>query len=164
MLKQALIGKIRGRSAHVAVIGLGYVGLPLSVAFADAGLAVTGIDVDPAKAATINSGASYVADVPDLEVARLVAQGRLAATTDFAALAAADAAVVCVPTPLRKTRDPDISYVVSAADEVARHAHQAMLVVLESTSYPGTTDEVNSHMPHYVVDKVTDALNGTPSR
>lgn len=127
---------------HVAVIGLGYVGIPLAVEFAHAGFRVTGIDVDASKVETVNRGESYILDISSKTMSALVAAGRLTATTDFSALADADAVCICVPTPLRKSQDPDISYIVSALDEVARHIHPGMLVVLESTTYPGTTEEL----------------------
>jgi UDP-N-acetyl-D-glucosamine dehydrogenase len=137
-----LLAKIESRSATVAVIGLGYVGLPLAVVLADAGHRVVGIDLDSRKVATLQSGASYIEDIPSERVAQLVREERLTATTDFAALAQCDAVSICVPTPLRKTGDPDISYIIAAADQIARYLHPGMLVVLESTTYPGTTTEV----------------------
>jgi UDP-N-acetyl-D-glucosamine dehydrogenase len=118
------------------------VGLPLACEFARAGFSVRGIDVDTARAASVQGGRSHVQDVPGSELAPLVRSGALRATTDVSVLRAADAAVICVPTPLRKTRDPDISYIVAAIEAIARHLHPGMLVVLESTTYPGTTEEV----------------------
>ena len=141
-MKQQLLSKIANGSAHVCVIGQGYVGLPLAVEFARGGLRVTGIDLDPRKCKSINSGVSYVKDVPDADIAILVNAGRLAATTDYAVLDDADAVVICVPTPLGKSKDPDISYILSAADALSGHMHPGMAVVLESTTYPGTTEEV----------------------
>ncbi|MHB0856575.1 MAG: nucleotide sugar dehydrogenase [Anaerolineae bacterium] len=140
--KTLLLSKFADRSARVAVIGLGYVGLPLAVEFARAGFRVLGIDLDAAKCAALNNGHSYVQDVPSSTLAPLVADGRLHADTDYAILAEADAAIICVPTPLGKSKDPDISCIVAAADALARHMHAPMLVVLESTTYPGTTEEV----------------------
>jgi UDP-N-acetyl-D-glucosamine dehydrogenase len=140
--KDHLLSKIRERTARVAIIGLGYVGLPLAVQFARAGFRVTGIDLSAAKCADINRGQSYVQDVPSSTVQELVAAERLRATSDYAALAEADAAIICVPTPLGKSKDPDISYIIAAADGLAQHMHVGMLVVLESTTYPGTTEEV----------------------
>ena len=134
--------KIEDRTARVGVIGLGYVGLPLAVEFCRAGFEVTGFDIDRSKTESINSGRSYIGDVPTDQVAECVRSGRLWATTDMAALARMDVVDICVPTPLRKTKDPDMSYVVSAAEEIARYIHRGMLVVLESTTYPGTTTEV----------------------
>lgn len=127
---------------NVAVIGLGYVGLPLSCGFANAGLKVYGIDIDAEKVEQLSLGRSYVLDVPDDTIRSLVESGAFTATTDYAVLAECDAACICVPTPLTKTMDPDISYIISAVDEVARHLHPGMLIVLESTTYPGTTDEL----------------------
>ena len=139
---EALSRKIDKRSARLAVIGLGYVGLPLAVEFAEAGFKVTGIDVDARRVRKLLAGESYIRDVPTAELGALVRSGRLTATTDFAALKHADAVNVCVPTPLSKQRDPDMSFVVAAAEQVARHLRAGMLVILESTTYPGTTDEL----------------------
>ncbi len=137
-----LIERLATKQARVAVIGLGYVGLPLAVEFADAGLHVTTVDVDPVKVDSLRRGVSYIPDVPTERLARVVDAGRLAPTTDFAALADVDAISICVPTPLRKTKDPDLSFVVAAVEQVARHLRPGQLVVLESTTYPGTTEEV----------------------
>ena len=141
-----LIEKINTRRARVAVIGLGYVGLPLALVLADAGYAVIGIDIDPRKVDAINRGVSYIEDIASTTLARYTTptngERRLQATDDFSALASCDAVSICVPTPLGKTGDPDISFIISAADEVARHLRPGMLVVLESTTYPGTTTEV----------------------
>jgi UDP-N-acetyl-D-glucosamine dehydrogenase len=124
------------------VIGLGYVGLPLAVEFARAGFAVTGIDRDPKKVECLRRGESYIEDVESRFVAALLEDRKLSATTDFAALDHLDTVNICVPTPLRKSKDPDMSYVVSAAEEVAQHLHPGMLIILESTTYPGTTNEL----------------------
>ncbi|HEY2064340.1 MAG TPA: nucleotide sugar dehydrogenase [Gemmatimonadaceae bacterium] len=137
-----LLSKINDRSATVAVIGLGYVGLPLAVEFAHAGFHVIGYDVSRRVVDLLNGGKSHIQDVPSAAVAALVRGGKFVATTDEAQLAKADAISIAVPTPLGKTRDPDMSYVQSAADAVARQAHPGLLVVLESTTYPGTTREV----------------------
>lgn len=134
--------KIRTRRAQVGVVGLGYVGLPLAVEFARAGFEVTGIDVSEAKAAHVNAGNSYVSDIPAEVLRPLVESGKLRATTDFSTASGLDTINICVPTPLRKTKDPDMSYVVSACQEIARYFHPGMLIILESTTYPGTTDEV----------------------
>jgi UDP-N-acetyl-D-glucosamine dehydrogenase len=136
-----LLDRIRSRRARAGVVGLGYVGLPLAAELGRAGFTVTGIDLDPARVAAVNDGRSYIDDVPNADLARLVADGRLTATSDFAAVAALDTVNICVPTPLRKTRDPDLSYIASAVDGIARHLHPGVLVVLESTTYPGTTEE-----------------------
>ncbi len=127
---------------EVCVIGLGYVGLPLCVEFARGGLRVTGIDVQEQKVRDIQSGQSYIADVDSTVLADLVHSGALKATTDFGVLRDADAVCICVPTPLRKSMDPDISYIVAAVEAVADHLHPGMLIVLESTTYPGTTEEL----------------------
>lgn len=137
-----LLEKIRSRSARVGVVGLGYVGLPLAVEFAKAGFQVTGIDISQQKVDQINAGSSYVQDVPSSDVRDLVSRGLLRATADFSAIAELDTVNIAVPTPLRKTKDPDMSYVVSASQQVARHIHPGMLVILESTTYPGTTEEL----------------------
>ena len=132
--------KIESREARVGILGLGYVGLPLAVAFAEAGFHVIGIDVDARKVEAINRQESYIEDIPSATLARL--PHPITATTDFAALATCDTVSVCVPTPLSKTGDPDVSYIISAADAIARYLHPEMVVVLESTTYPGTTTEV----------------------
>ncbi len=137
-----LESKIRSRTARVGVVGLGYVGLPLAAEFARAGFEVTGIDLSEAKVARVNAGDSYVGDVPNEVLAPLVKSGKLKATTDFGAIAALDTVNICVPTPLRKTKDPDMSYIVSSCQEIAKHLHPGMLLILESTTYPGTTDEL----------------------
>ena len=134
--------RIKDHTAHVGVVGLGYVGLPLAVEFAKAGFTVTGIDVIADKVDQINRGVSYVQDVPSEEVAELVRIGRLKATTDFAVVSQLDTINIAVPTPLRKTKDPDMSYVVSASQSIAANARPGLLVILESTTYPGTTDEL----------------------
>ncbi len=144
--KHKLLEGIADRSVQVGVIGLGYVGLPLATIFAEAGYQVVGVDIDPRKVRLLNEGRSYIEDIPEERLASLVEQGRLSATTDFAALDTCDAVSICVPTPLRKTRDPDVSHILSATEAVARHMHSGMLVVLESTTYPGTTTEVI--LPH----------------
>ena len=177
-LQQDLIQKFETRQAHIAVIGMGYVGLPLAVAFAKAGYQVTGIDVDAEKVDAINRGESYIEDVSSAELARFVREAwgngevgrekaaaatihktktdatvtlsprhpvtpsRLSATTDYAALADCDAVSICVPTPLNKTGDPNVSYIINAAQNIARYMHPGLTVVLESTTYPGTTREV----------------------
>jgi len=138
----SLRDRLADRSARVGVIGLGYVGLPLAVEFARAGFVTTGIDLDTRKIDAVNQGASYIPDVPSAEVARLVAGRRLSATSDFAAVAELDTINICVPTPLRKTKDPDMSYIVSAVEQIAKYLHPGMLIVLESTTYPGTTEEL----------------------
>src|SRR6476661_935050 len=140
--KSELLERFRSRDARVAIIGLGYVGLPLAVAFGEAGYHVVGIDMDGRKVDALRSGESYIEDVAAESVRGLVQRGRLEATSDFSALAGVDAVSICVPTPLNKTGDPDISYIVSASREVAHHLHPGIVVVLESTTYPGTTTEV----------------------
>ncbi len=134
--------KIQDRTARVGIVGLGYVGLPLAVEFAKAGFGVTGIDLSEPKTRAVNAGDSYVGDIASATLAPLVEGGKLRATTDFSAVAELDTINICVPTPLRKTKDPDMSYIVSACQEIARYFHPGMLVILESTTYPGTTDEV----------------------
>src|SRR5689334_12404076 len=137
-----LLDRIRTRDARIGVIGLGYVGLPLAVEFARAGFTVTGFDVDAKKTAQINCGKSYIPDVAGIDLAECVRNRTLSATTDMSQLGAMDAIDICVPTPLRKTRDPDLSYVVQAVEAVAATLKRGQLVILESTTYPGTTDEV----------------------
>jgi UDP-N-acetyl-D-glucosamine dehydrogenase len=138
----SLLDRIVTREARVGVIGLGYVGLPLAVEFARAGFHATGFDVDTAKIAEIGAGRSYIPDVPAHELAEVVTAGRLRATTDMAGLADVDVIDICVPTPLRKTKDPDLSYVVQAIEAVVATLRPGQLIILESTTYPGTTDEV----------------------
>ena len=137
-----IIERIRTKQAAVGVIGLGYVGLPLAVEFARAGFDVTGFDIDEARVASINQGRSHIPDVPDPDLCAAITSGRLRATTDMSRLRAMDAIDICVPTPLRKTKDPDLSYIVKAVEAVAATLTKGQLVVLESTTYPGTTDEV----------------------
>src|SRR6266567_7893922 len=137
-----LLKKIRKHTARVGIVGLGYVGLPLAVEFAKAGFDVTGIDVQEDKVDRINRGESYVQDVPGDELARLVDAGLFRATTDFSIIAELDTINIAVPTPLRKTKDPDMSFIVSACQAVVRYFGPGKLVILESTTYPGTTDEL----------------------
>lgn len=139
---QALMQRIAERSAHVSIIGLGYVGLPLAVGFAQAGYQVTGVDTDPQKVTGIQAGISHVQDVCSTDVQQAVHSGHLRVTSDFGVLAEVDSISICVPTPLGKTKDPDISYIVSVTEAVRAHLHPGQLIVLESTTYPGTTDEV----------------------
>ncbi len=139
---RAVERKIRDRSARVGVIGLGYVGLPLAVEFARAGFRVHGLDVDDAKAAAVARGESYIQDVPGATLRSYVRKHQITAGSDFDALADLDAVSICVPTPLRKTRDPDVSYIVAAVEAIVKRLHPGQLVVLESTTYPGTTDEL----------------------
>lgn len=134
--------RIVNRTARVGVLGLGYVGLPLAVEFARAGFDVTGIDVQKSKVDQFNGGRSYIKDVKDSVLEPLVRSGKLRATSDFSVIRDLDTIDICVPTPLRKTKDPDMSYVVSATDAIAEHIHPGLLVMLESTTYPGTTDEL----------------------
>lgn len=147
-----LVARFQSRNAHVAVVGLGYVGLPLALTFAQAGYCVTGIDLDARKVDAINRGESYIGDVADAELAPYVRRagdaarvphtGSLCATTDYDVLASCDAVSICVPTPLNKTGDPDMSFILGATEDVARRLHPGMVIVLESTTYPGTTTEV----------------------
>jgi UDP-N-acetyl-D-glucosamine dehydrogenase len=138
----SVVDRIRAKQAKVGVIGLGYVGLPLAVEFARAGFDVTGFDVDASKVQRINAGSSYIPDVPDTELSAAVQSGRLRATSDMRCLGDMDAIDICVPTPLRKTRDPDLSAVVKAVEAVVPTLRAGQLVILESTTYPGTTEEV----------------------
>ena len=141
-IAQELKNKLEQKNALVAILGLGYVGLPLAVIFAESGFRVIGIDPDQRKVDTICSGHSHIQDVPDEAVARLVDSGRLSATADFSILSKADAVSICVPTPLRKTGDPDLSFILNATTELAKYMHPGLVVVLESTTYPGTTREI----------------------
>ena len=139
---QALKDKIETKTARVGIVGLGYVGLPLAVEFAKSGFHVTGIDLQQSRVDRLMQGESYIQDVPSSDVAQLVEGRRLDATTDFSVIRDLDTINVCVPTPLRKTKDPDMSYIVSAAEKIAEYFHPGLLVILESTTYPGTTDEL----------------------
>jgi len=141
-MKNELINLITNKQAHIGVIGLGYVGLPLLVEFASKGFKATGFEVDESKAEQINAGTSYIGDVPSRKVQEVVDARRLQATTDFNHLGECDAIIICVPTPLRKTKEPDISYILAASEEIAKRLHRGQVIVLESTTYPGTTDEV----------------------
>lgn len=140
--KNELLAKIATREARVGVVGLGYVGLPLVVGLAQAGFHVTGVDVDSRKVHALNQGQSYVEDIPSAVIADLIQRGRLRATVDYGLLDDVDAISICVPTPLRKTKDPDISYIINASENIAKYGVAGKLIILESTTYPGTTDEV----------------------
>src|SRR5256886_5212435 len=142
MIKNQLINLIKDRGACVGVIGLGYVGLPLASEFATAGIKVTGFEVDEKKVSEINAGRSYIADVTSETIKQSVDAGCLGATTDFDLLKECDAIIICVPTPLRKTKEPDVSFILAAAEEIKKRLRRGQLIVLESTTYPGTTDEV----------------------
>src|SRR5258708_1222339 len=141
-MQRELEEKIRNRKAKVGIVGLGYVGLPLAVEFAKAGFEVIGIDLSEPKVARVNAGDSYIADIPNSVFKVLVEAGKISATSDFGVISQLDTVNICVPTPLRKTKDPDMSYIVSACQQIAKYFHKGMLVILESTTYPGTTDEV----------------------
>jgi len=140
--KDGLIKKLKEKQARIAILGLGYVGLPLAVVFGEAGFQVTGVDPDSRKVDALKEGISYIPDVKTETVKKLVEAGRLTATTDFSVLKEIDAVSICVPTPLRKTGDPDMSFIISATEELAKYVHKGMIVVLESTTYPGTTREL----------------------
>ena len=140
--KHNLLEKIASRTARVGVIGLGYVGLPLVVEFAGSGFESTGFEVDARKAETLNRGESYIPDVQSSQVAECVAAKKLKATTDFSELKEQDIIIICVPTPLRKTKDPDVSYILAATGKIQETLRPGQLIILESTTYPGTTDEV----------------------
>ena len=139
---QDLIDRLRARTARVGVIGLGFVGLPLAVEFARVGFATVGFDVDEDKIRRVSGGDPCGVDVSRVDIEALIASGRLTVTTDFTQLAGLDSVNICVPTPLRKTQDPDLSYIVAAVKEIASHLHTGQLVILESTTYPGTVEEV----------------------
>jgi UDP-N-acetyl-D-glucosamine dehydrogenase len=140
--KEILIEKLKSKTAKVAILGLGYVGLPLAVVFGEAGFQVTGVDPDKRKIDALAEGKSYIPDVKTEAVAKLVKGGNFTATTDFSVLKEMDAVSICVPTPLRQTGDPDMSFIISATEELAKYIHKGMVVVLESTTYPGTTREL----------------------
>jgi UDP-N-acetyl-D-glucosamine dehydrogenase len=140
--KETLINKMNDKTARIAILGLGYVGLPLAVVFAEAGFTVTGIDPDVRKSDSVKKGVSYIPDISTERLAPLVKSGRLTASTDFSVLKDMDAASICVPTPLRQTGDPDMSFILSATEELVKYMHKGMIVVLESSTYPGTTREI----------------------
>src|SRR2546430_2153473 len=142
MTDATLIDRIRARAARISVIGQGYVGLPLAVEFARAGFSVNGLDTDLDRVTALNSGRSYSPDVESDDLAALLRARRYEATADLSVLEASDVVIICVPTPLRKSKDPDISYVVAAAEAAAARFRPGQLVVLESTTYPGTTEEL----------------------
>ena len=141
-IKNSLIKRLENQTAQVSVIGLGYVGLPLAAVFAEMGFSVVGVDTDASKTKSLQDGESYVQDISSNQIARLVSSKKLQATTDFKVLRNSDAISICVPTPLRKTGDPDLSYVISAIESLLPHIHREMVIVLESTTYPGTTREL----------------------
>jgi UDP-N-acetyl-D-glucosamine dehydrogenase len=142
MIKDDIIKLIKEKRARVGVIGLGYVGLPLATEFASRGYHATGFEVDNKKVTEINAGRSYIGDVPAELIAQSVAAGKLCATLDFNHLKECDAIIICVPTPLRKTKEPDVSFILAAAEEIKQNLRRGQLIILESTTYPGTTDEV----------------------
>ena len=141
-IAEILEEKIKLRTARVGIIGLGYVGLPLAVEFAKAGFSVTGIDVQESKVSQLRRGESYIQDVSSDVLQALVKAGKFHATTDFSAVRQLDTINIAVPTPLRKTKDPDMSFIVRSCEEIAKFSHPGMLLILESTTYPGTTDEL----------------------
>ncbi|MCC7117889.1 MAG: nucleotide sugar dehydrogenase [Anaerolineales bacterium] len=141
-IKEDLIKRLKNKDAKMAILGLGYVGLPLAVVFAEAGFQVTGVDPDQRKMDALAKGESYIPDVKNEAVAKLIQSGKFTATTDFSVLQEMDAVSICVPTPLRQTGDPDMSFIISATEELAKYVHKGMVVVLESTTYPGTTREL----------------------
>ncbi len=141
-IKDTLLEQFKNKTARIAILGLGYVGLPLAVVFAEAGFNVTGIDPDQRKVESVNQGTSYIPDVPTETLAKLVKAGKIKATADFSVLKNIDAASICVPTPLRQTGDPDMSFIMSAVEGLTNYMHKGMVVVLESSTYPGTTREV----------------------
>jgi len=146
--RQKLLSRIDRREVSVAVVGLGYVGLPLATVLAESGYRVVGVDVNESKVRMVNRGLSYVEDIADGKLQSLLDAGRLQAVTDFGAIDECDAVSICVPTPLRKTKSPDVSYILSATEAIAEHLHEGLLIILESTTYPGTTTEVV--LPHFM--------------
>src|SRR5688500_5535433 len=153
-IKEILIESLKEKKARIGILGLGYVGLPLAVVFAEAGFYVTGIDPDSRKVDSLNKGGSYIPDVKTPTIEKLVQSGHLTATTDFSVLKEMDAVSICVPTPLRQTGDPDMSFIISATEELAKYMHRGMVVVLQSTTYPGTTREV-------LLDRKSTRLNSS---
>src|SRR5512135_2202406 len=137
-----LLSRIKRKNFTAAIVGLGYVGLPLAIEYADAGIPVVGIDIDGSKVRALRAGKSYIGDVPSDSVKKAVDAGLFTPTTDYSAAGMADTVNICVPTPLRKTKDPDLTYIVGAMEHLLEYLHKDMLIVLESTTYPGTTQEV----------------------
>lgn len=161
-----LLKKIETCTAHAGVIGLGYVGLSLMVAIADAGFRVTGIDINPQKIEQLKRGISDVLDVPDAVLGSLITTGRIQLTTDYNVLSELDTVNICVPTPLNKNRTPDMQFIIAAVDQIAQHLHREQLIILESTTYPGTTEEIvlpmlQSNLNEKMVD--TDCIPNSPS-
>ncbi|HKI45753.1 MAG TPA: nucleotide sugar dehydrogenase, partial [Balneolales bacterium] len=152
-----LANRIQDRTAKIGVMGLGYVGLPLAVAAAEEGFEVLGVDLSAEKVDMLNSGQSYVDDIPNHQIIPLIEDRKLKAFSDAGILAEADVVVICVPTPVNKTHDPDLSYIISATDAIAEIAHPGMLVILESTTYPGTTLEVVA--PRLETDELIVGMN-----
>jgi len=150
MVKEELIQMIQKRRANIAVVGLGYVGLPLAITFANAGFTVTGIDPIQEKVDMVNRSESYISDVTNAALRKHVEAGKIRATTDYSVLSEIDAVSICVPTPLRKTGDPDMSFIASSSESIAPYLHRGMIVVLESSTYPGTTRE-------FVLPKLTSS-------
>ncbi|MDO9085531.1 MAG: nucleotide sugar dehydrogenase [Anaerolineaceae bacterium] len=151
-IKQQLIEKLEKKEAKIAILGMGYVGLPLAVVFAEAGFDVTGIDPIQEKVDLINRGESYILDVPTEKIKKLVNDQKLHATSDFSVISDMDAVSICVPTPLRKTGDPDLSFIIDATESLSEYMHSGMVVVLESSTYPGTTREM-------VLPRLVDCCN-----
>ncbi len=151
-IKQQLIEKLEKKDAKIAILGMGYVGLPLAVVFAEAGFDVTGIDPIQEKVDLINQGESYILDVPTDKIKKLIKDQKLHATSDFSVLREMDAVSICVPTPLRKTGDPDLSFIIDATESLSEYMHSGMVVVLESSTYPGTTREM-------VLPRLVDCCN-----
>lgn len=141
-MEKELQSKINDKTAVIGIIGLGYVGLPLAVEFANNSFTVIGIDIDKRKVEQLNSGENYIADVSDDNLKRLVSSKTLSATTDFSVLTNIDAVIICVPTPLNKLKDPDVSYILNVRDQLTKYVHTDMFISLESTTYPGTTREL----------------------
>ena len=160
-----LLSKIERREAHVGVVGLGYVGLPLVLLFSDQKFAITGFDIDQRKVETLTSGGSYIVRIDPAQVQSARARG-FTATCDYSRMAEMDAVIICVPTPLDEFRQPDMSYIVSACEEIAKYLHPGMLVILESTTYPGTTEEVLVPIlgPFLVIAVRPGATAGSPRR
>jgi UDP-N-acetyl-D-glucosamine dehydrogenase len=159
-----LQAKIEERAARIAIVGQGYVGLPLAVEFAQTGFRVTGLDADQERIAALTRGVSYIPDVPGEHLQQVIQAGRFVATSEVGVLGDQDVIIICVPTPLRKSKDPDISYVVAAAQDVARHVSGGQLVVLESTTYPGTTERIDPGNLLYKIKDIPKLVGGvTPA-
>ncbi|HHF51295.1 MAG TPA: nucleotide sugar dehydrogenase, partial [Candidatus Aminicenantes bacterium] len=141
-MKKSLLNKIKSHSAHIGIIGLGYVGLPLVLRFAEENFTVTGFDIDKSKVDALNSGQSYIRHIPESKIKALIETNKFKATSDYSLLQQMDAILICVPTPLNEQKEPDMQYIQATAKEIKKNLKKGHLIILESTTYPGTTREI----------------------